>query len=128
DVWRWVSDLSRLHPDDPTIVAPLLLNVVRLAPGDAVHLPAGNLHAYLRGVGIEVMAASDNVLRGGLTPKHIDVDELLAVLHADPGLPAPPVRRVVAPGLTTFDSNEDSYGLALVDAGPEPVQIDPHGP
>lgn len=128
DAFGWVSALSRLHPDDPTILAPVLLNVVRLAPGDAVHLPAGNLHAYLRGAGIEVMAASDNVLRGGLTPKHVDVDELLAVLRAEPGLPEPPVAQVVAPGLTTFDSGEDSYGLALVDARRRPVEIDPTAP
>ncbi|WP_300345392.1 mannose-6-phosphate isomerase, class I [Nesterenkonia sp.] len=66
-------------PADPGILVSMLLNRVDLAPGDALFLPAGNLHAYLRGVGVEIMASSDNVLRGGLTSKHIDVDELLAV-------------------------------------------------
>ena len=74
----------------------LLLNHVRLRPDEAVFMPAGNLHAYLRGVGVEIMAASDNVLRGGLTPKHVDVDELLRVLRyevLDDPVPARPRRR-----------------------------------
>jgi mannose-6-phosphate isomerase len=62
----------------------LLLNRISLAPGEAIFLAAGNLHAYLRGVGVEVMANSDNVLRGGLTPKHVDVPELLRVLDFTP--------------------------------------------
>ncbi|MGV0802441.1 mannose-6-phosphate isomerase, class I, partial [Mycolicibacterium elephantis] len=62
----------------------LLLNRISLAPGEAIYLPAGNLHAYLEGVGVEVMANSDNVLRGGLTPKHVDVPELLRVLDFTP--------------------------------------------
>ena len=63
------------------MLVALLLNHVRLAPGEAIWMPAGNLHAYLRGAGVEIMAASDNVLRGGLTPKRVDVDELLRVLR-----------------------------------------------
>ena len=74
------------------MLVALLLNHVRLAPGEAIWMPAGNLHAYLRGAGVEIMAASDNVLRGGLTPKRVDVDELLRVLRFevldDPVLPA----------------------------------------
>ena len=58
----------------------LLLNRISLAPGEAVYLPAGNVHAYLHGLGIEVMASSDNVLRGGLTPKFVDVPELLKTI------------------------------------------------
>jgi mannose-6-phosphate isomerase len=59
------------------VLISLLLNRISLAPGQAVYLPAGNVHAYLHGLGIEVMASSDNVLRGGLTPKFVDVPELL---------------------------------------------------
>ena len=62
----------------------MLLNRITLAPGEAIYLPAGNLHNYLHGVGVEVMANSDNVLRGGLTPKHVDVPELLRVLDFTP--------------------------------------------
>jgi len=69
-----------LYPGDIGIVSALLLNLVQLAPGEAIYLPAGNLHAYLSGVGMELMANSDNVLRGGLTPKYVDSAELLQVL------------------------------------------------
>jgi mannose-6-phosphate isomerase len=62
----------------------LLLNLVELAPGQALFLQAGQLHAYLEGVGVELMANSDNVLRGGLTPKHIDVPQLLKILECTP--------------------------------------------
>jgi mannose-6-phosphate isomerase len=62
----------------------LLLNRIALAPGEGIFLPAGNLHSYLHGIGMEVMANSDNVLRGGLTPKHVDVPELLRVLDFTP--------------------------------------------
>lgn len=72
--------LASYYPGDPGIVVSLLLNHRILQPGEALYLPAGNIHAYLHGVGIEVMAASDNVLRGGLTSKHVDVPELLSVL------------------------------------------------
>jgi mannose-6-phosphate isomerase len=76
----WVLRLGTLYPDDIGVVLALLLNLVELEPGQAIYLPAGNLHAYLRGVGVEIMANSDNVLRGGLTPKHVDARELLQVL------------------------------------------------
>lgn len=72
--------LHKLYPGDVGIVVALLLNLLELSPGEAIYLPAGNLHAYLGGLGVEVMANSDNVLRGGLTPKHVDVPELLKVL------------------------------------------------
>ena len=79
-----VSSLAVEYPGDPGIVISLLLNRVSLAAGEALYLPAGNIHAYLSGLGIELMSASDNVLRGGLTPKHIDVPELLSVLDFTP--------------------------------------------
>jgi mannose-6-phosphate isomerase len=78
--YRWAARLGELYPGDVGIVTALLLNLVELAPGEAVYLPAGNLHAYLQGTGVEIMASSDNVLRGGLTPKHVDLPELLRVL------------------------------------------------
>lgn len=111
----WVRRLVRAFPGDPTAVAPLLLNVVRLEPGESVHLPAGNLHAYLEGAGIEIMSASDNVLRGGLTPKHIDVDELLAILDFGGGAPPRPVTTEIGDGITTYDAAEEAFALAVVD-------------
>ena len=82
-----VNWLAERYPDDPSIAVTLLLNRVTLQPGQAIFLGPGNLHAYVSGVGVEVMGASDNVVRGGLTPKHVDVDELLRVLRFDTGAP-----------------------------------------
>ncbi|MHA6522802.1 mannose-6-phosphate isomerase, class I [Tessaracoccus sp. G1721] len=75
-----VELLTRRYPGDAGVAVALLLNQVELASGEALWLPAGNIHAYLSGVGVELMGPSDNVLRGGLTPKHVDVPELLRVL------------------------------------------------
>ena len=80
--------INKIYPGDPGVLVALLLNLIFLEPGQAISLGAGNVHAYLRGLGIEVMANSDNVLRGGLTSKHIDVPELLDVTIAQPS-PAP---------------------------------------
>ncbi len=84
-VWTWMIKLNEEYPGDMGVLSPIFLNLVRLEPQQAMYLPAGELHGYLEGVGIELMANSDNVLRGGLTPKHIDVQELLAVLNFTDG-------------------------------------------
>lgn len=77
---RTALELGERYPGDSGVLAALLLNRLVLQPGEAIYLPAGNLHTYLHGTGVEVLANSDNVLRGGLTPKHVDVPELLRVL------------------------------------------------
>lgn len=79
--YKWMIDLYNEYPGDIGVFSPMILNLICLKPGQAMFLPAGELHAYLDGVGIELMANSDNVLRGGLTPKHMDVPELLSVLN-----------------------------------------------
>ena len=79
--YKWMIDFYREYPADIGVFSPVLLNLICLKPGQAMFLRAGELHAYLDGVGIEIMANSDNVLRGGLTPKHVDVPELLKVLN-----------------------------------------------
>jgi mannose-6-phosphate isomerase len=81
---RWVATLAARYPGDPSVAATLLLNHVELEPGQALRLGPGTLHAYLEGAGVELMGASDNVVRGGLTKKAIDVEELLHVLDAEP--------------------------------------------
>ncbi|OBF20072.1 mannose-6-phosphate isomerase, class I [Mycobacterium kubicae] len=81
---KTVLELGERYPGDAGVLAALLLNRITLAPGEGIFLPAGNLHTYLRGFAVEVMANSDNVLRGGLTPKHVDVPELLRVLDFTP--------------------------------------------
>jgi mannose-6-phosphate isomerase len=81
---RWVTTLATRYPGDPSVAATLLLNLVELQPGQALQLGPGTLHAYLSGAGVELMGASDNVVRGGLTVKRVDVDDLLHVLDATP--------------------------------------------
>jgi mannose-6-phosphate isomerase len=81
----WIARLAELHPGDAGALAPLFLHHLRLGPGEAIFLPPGELHTYLGGFAVEVMASSDNVLRGGLTAKHVDVDELLRILRFEPG-------------------------------------------
>jgi mannose-6-phosphate isomerase len=98
-------------PGDPGVLVILLLNHVRLAAGEAIYLGAGNVHAYLRGVGVEIMANSDNVLRCGLTPKHVDVDEVVAITDfaelAEPRWPR---------GSTGFDVPVPDFKLEVFDA------------
>ena len=84
-----VLKMAGTFAGDPGIAAALLLNPVTLQPGEALFVPAGSIHAYISGLGVEVMASSDNVLRAGLTPKHIDVPEMLACVDY---VAAPPVR------------------------------------
>ena len=124
------AGLAEHYPGDPGVLVALLLNHVHLAPGEAIWMPAGNLHAYLRGAGVELMAASDNVLRGGLTPKRVDVDELLEVLVFevldDPILPAVPV----APGVDTWSVPVPDFVLYRIklDGTRPPIEVPADGP
>ncbi|HEY0216234.1 MAG TPA: mannose-6-phosphate isomerase, class I [Cellulomonas sp.] len=121
---RTVVRLAASYPGDPGIVTSLLLNPVTLHPGDALFVPAGGVHAYLKGLGVEIMASSDNVLRAGLTPKHVDVDELLRNVDY---VAAPPIR--IAPerfhGATrVFYAPVDDFELSvteLLDDDPHPL-------
>jgi mannose-6-phosphate isomerase len=106
-----VTELSYRYPGDPSVVVTLLLNRIRLAPGQAVFLGPGNLHAYLDGFGVEIMGSSDNVVRGGLTVKHVDVEELLAVLDYEP-LAEPVVTPVeVDPGRFVYSTPHTPFRL-----------------
>ncbi|GAA5195110.1 mannose-6-phosphate isomerase, class I [Rugosimonospora acidiphila] len=105
------TDLAARYPGDVGVVVALLLNRVTLAAGEAVWMPAGNLHCYLRGFGVEIMAASDNVLRGGLTPKRVDVPELMRVLRFEV-LEQPVVRPVpVRDGVSTWSAPIRDFAL-----------------
>jgi mannose-6-phosphate isomerase len=97
NTYRWAATLAQTYPGDPGVVISLMCNHLKLAPGEAVFLPAGNLHAYLSGAGIEVMASSDNVLRGGLTHKHVDLAALIEVLDFTDGR-VPILHPVLGPG------------------------------
>ncbi|USR79247.1 mannose-6-phosphate isomerase, class I [Arcanobacterium pinnipediorum] len=106
--------IAHFYPQDPGVVASLLLNPVTLHPGEALFTPAGIVHAYISGLGVEVMAASDNVLRAGLTRKHMDVDELLRITDT---VAAPPIR-IAAERITavqsTFYVPVDDFELSVV--------------
>jgi mannose-6-phosphate isomerase len=99
--YRWALTLAEYHPGDMGAACSLLLNYIALEPYQAVFLEAGRLHAYLKGVAVELMANSDNVLRGGLTPKHVDVPELRRVLGFE--------ATVLTPVSTTVDDGEVRY-------------------
>ncbi|APX33744.1 mannose-6-phosphate isomerase, class I [Brachybacterium sp. P6-10-X1] len=143
---RFVSLLAEHHPGDPGVVAALLLNPVSLQAGEAMYVPAGALHAYIHGMGLEVMAASDNVLRAGLTPKKVDADEVLQCVSVTA---APPLR--VAPERQTptsiaYYAPVDDFELAVTElpgtgkpagsaepgrsggSGDDPVRIPGSGP
>jgi mannose-6-phosphate isomerase len=112
--WDTVRRLAEYYPGDTGIAISLLLHTVTLAPGEAIYLPAGNIHAYLHGVGIELLATSDNVLRGGLTPKHVDVEGLLEILDFRP-LPAPFLRPATPqPGVAVFTPDVPDFVLTVV--------------
>ncbi|GIE79363.1 putative mannose-6-phosphate isomerase ManA [Actinoplanes philippinensis] len=130
DSFTLATGLAAHYPGDPGVLVALLLNLVRLAPGEAIWMPAGNLHAYLKGLGVELMAASDNVLRGGLTPKRVDVDELLRVLRfevlEDPLLHATELE----PGVETWSVPVGDFVLYRIelDGTRPPVEVPAHGP
>lgn len=111
-----VRTLATHYPGDPGIVVALLLNRVTLRRGEALFLPAGNIHAYLNGLGIELMTASDNVLRGGLSPKHVDVDELLRVLDFTP-TPVPYLHPRVEGGAEEYRPDGAEFVLTRVTGG-----------
>ncbi len=107
--------LASLYPGDIGIVSALLLELVHLEPGEAVYLGAGNLHAYLEGTGVEIMASSDNVLRGGLTKKHVDVPELLRVLDFSGG-PANILRpRAIDEHEVVYETPAREFRLSRID-------------
>jgi mannose-6-phosphate isomerase class I len=115
EYWLLRADREYSPPGhrDPGLFSLLLLNLVRLQPGQAIFLPARELHAYLHGVGVELMANSNNVLRGGLTHKHMDVEGLLATLsfRAAPAEVIDGIDSPDAPGLTTYPTPTDELAL-----------------
>ncbi|MDH2389900.1 mannose-6-phosphate isomerase, class I [Streptomyces sp. HNM0663] len=122
--------LAHHYPGDPGVIAAMLLNHVRLQPGEAMFLGAGVPHAYLSGLGVEIMANSDNVLRCGLTPKHVDVPELLRIVRfeaGDPGI----LRPEESPsGEEVYDTPVDEFRLSryVLAPGAAPRDLTAHTP
>ena len=113
-VSHWLIELAGAYPGDIGILSPIFLNLIHMKPGEAIYLPAGQLHAYLKGVGVELMANSDNVLRGGLTPKHIDQKELMRVLRFEPTFPGMAEMHPVSATETRFQSPAEEFTLARI--------------
>ncbi|MFH9742792.1 mannose-6-phosphate isomerase, class I [Streptomyces roseolus] len=104
--------LAHHYPGDPGVIAAMLLHHVRLQPGEALYLGAGVPHAYLSGLGVEIMANSDNVLRCGLTPKHVDVPELLRVVRFEPGDPGVLRPEASPSGEEVYETPIDEFRLS----------------
>ncbi|WP_217164469.1 mannose-6-phosphate isomerase, class I [Streptomyces sp. AC512_CC834] len=106
------ADIAHHYPGDPGVLAAMLLNHVRLQPGEALYLGAGIPHAYLNGLGVEIMANSDNVLRCGLTPKHVDVPELLRIVRFEAGDPGVLRPEASPDGEEVYDTPTDEFRLS----------------
>jgi mannose-6-phosphate isomerase len=127
NTYRWAASLAETYPGDPGVVISLMCNHLRLAPGEAVFLPAGNLHAYLCGAGVEVMASSDNVLRGGLTGKHVDLAALIEVLDFADGR-VPVLHPVLGPGGLRYPVPVEEFDLTRVQLDAQTGVLTSRGP
>ncbi|WP_024820117.1 mannose-6-phosphate isomerase, class I [Arthrobacter sp. 31Y] len=130
EVLAAMLDINEAFPGDPGVLISLLLNHLSLEPGEAVYLPAGNIHAYLHGLGVEVMASSDNVLRGGLTNKHLDIPELLRTVRFE-ALGVPRVQLSGTEfGQELYRPPFKEFQLQRIELGPgaEPVPLAQTGP
>jgi mannose-6-phosphate isomerase len=112
---EWVCRLANRYPEQPSMAATLLLNYVVLSPGQALRLDAGNLHSYLHGAGIELMGPSDNVVRGGLTDKPVDVELLLEIVDTTP------LEQPVLDVAERYDLPAAGVSLLLLEQGQEHV-------
>ncbi len=117
------AELAEYYPSDPGILAPLYLNIIHLKPFEALYLDAGILHAYVRGAGLEIMANSDNVLRGGLTPKHIDIPQLCAILSFTGAAVQPVPTDTSVPGRVRYLSPASEFQLCLHEVSASPLRV-----
>jgi mannose-6-phosphate isomerase len=127
NTYRWAAHLAQTHPGDPGVVISLMCNHLKLSPHEAVFLPAGNLHAYLSGAGVEVMSSSDNVIRGGLTTKHVDLAALIEVLDFRDGR-VPVIEPVPGCGGFRYPVPVEDFALTRLPLGEEPAIVTTLGP
>jgi mannose-6-phosphate isomerase len=113
-VFEWIARLSCDYPDDPGCLVPALLNLITLRPGDAIYVPPGEPHVYLGGSAIEVMANSDNVLRGGLTSKHVDIDEFVDAIRWEEKIPAVLTPRRIGPCEMQYRAPAKEFILSVI--------------
>jgi mannose-6-phosphate isomerase len=115
----WIDRLHQSYPGDPGVLAPIYLNLLEIPPGRALFLPPKTMHAYLYGTGMEIMANSDNVLRGGLTAKHVDLAELLNTLEFDPLFPDPAAPEKMDGPEQRFAAPADEFCLSVIRLDPD---------
>ena len=109
--WALIKTFAALYPEDPAILSPLYLNYLVLQPGQVIYIPSGILHSYINGFGVELMTSSDNVLRGGLTPKYIDIPELMNILDFKPYIP-----KIFSPAFTSwFCYGSENFSLIIME-------------
>lgn len=122
-VLRRLPGLAAAYPDDPAVAGVLLLNHVRLEPGDGAYVAAGTIHAYLEGVGVEIMGNSDNVFRAGLTAKPVDIDALAATLQVAASPPVVVRPTSIGPGCERWETPAPEFALSRlrVSGGQAPV-------
>ncbi len=118
NAFAWVEKLERQFPGDRGVLAPLFLHLLELSPGEAIFTGPGVLHSYLDGVGIELMANSDNVVRGGLTSKHADVQELLRILRFEPETPRL-LSSITDRGVRRYQTVAGEFDLSVLEVEPE---------
>jgi mannose-6-phosphate isomerase len=85
--FSWLLKIGADYPEDVCVLAPIFLNFIRLNPGQSMYIKCGEVHSYLQGVAVELMSNSDNVVRGGLTKKHVDIEDFLGIATFSSGLP-----------------------------------------
>lgn len=127
EIARWLIEIGRLFPVRPDVVATLLLNLVQLTPGEALYVAPGQVHSYLGGLGIEIMSSSDNVVRGGLTPKHVDVPSFLSMIDWTPGA----VHRIEGArdaSTTTWTPPIDDFVLTRIEARGDSTSLEAKAP
>jgi len=124
-VFQWIQRLHAEYPKDLGVLFPALFNLFCLEPGQALYLASGEPHAYLEGVGIELMANSDNVLRGGLTQKHLDVPELLNVLTFQEQVPTVILPRKRSEVEWVYDTPAEEFSLSVISVFPKLCWISP---
>ena len=122
--------MAGTFPGDPGVAAALLLNPVTLQPGEALFVPAGSVHAYISGLGVEIMASSDNVLRAGLTSKHVDVPEMLACVDYVAAPPVRPAPEYLSRATRAYYAPVDDFELLVTEVVPSDgrVQVPGRGP
>ncbi|MDR0624332.1 MAG: mannose-6-phosphate isomerase, class I [Treponema sp.] len=125
---KYLVRFAELYPGDPAVIAPLYLNLLELKPGEAIYLDAGMLHAYIEGFGVELMANSDNVLRGGLTSKHIDGPELMEVLDFSSRRPRILKPETPVPPYYTYLTSCREFALSTLRGGGEEIPFPEWGP